>query len=63
MNPSESERLAKVILESSRERKQSLQILPLQLSEAKANEEKLRQAKRQFDKKYSISTPPELLGI
>jgi len=63
MKTIESERLAKVILESSKNRAAAPQAPTTQASVAKANEQKLLQVRRQFDKKYSISTPRELMKI
>jgi hypothetical protein len=63
MKTIESERLAKVILESSKIREAAPQTQAAQSSIAKANEQKLLQVRRQFDKKYSISTPRELMKI
>lgn len=58
----EAERLAKVILESSKAQGIA-RPTPTPSSDAKANEQKLLQVRRQFDKKYSISTPRELMKI
>ncbi|MRW86142.1 hypothetical protein GJ698_18890 [Pseudoduganella sp. FT26W] len=63
MKTSEAERLAKIILESTIARESANQALPSQASLKKTNEERLRQARRQFDKKYSLATPPEFMKI
>lgn len=63
MKTIEAERLANVILESSKTREVARESPGSKTNSAKANEEKLLQARRKFDKKYSISTPRELMKI
>jgi len=61
MKTTEADRLAKVILENSKAREPARSTS--QVSSTRAVEEKLLQARRKFDKKYSISTPRELMKI
>lgn len=59
----EAERLARLIMERSRGQENVRETPVPRPSATKADEEKLLQARRQFDKKYSILTPRELMKI
>lgn len=63
MKTSEAELLAKVIFEKSSVRVAGRKNLLSTNNTIKESEEKLRQAKRLFDAKYSLSTPPELMKL
>ncbi len=63
MKSSEAERLAKIIQENSRPVPARLKTLAPQPTVLQANEARLRQMKRQFDERYRISTPPELMNF
>lgn len=63
MKNTEAERLANVILESSKGRTVVSETPAPKTNATKADEEKLLQARRKFDKKYNIFTPHELMKI